>query len=100
MYVRDALDNRVVCPHPLEESTIRRITGLTWHEARSKGLIGHVTDCLCFECGEQCQLDLERDVKKCAKCNSLNLRSAAACLGSNCPRCKDTEFAEAHIGIS
>src|SRR5215469_12969545 len=86
MYVLDSAGNRIVCPHPLEASTIERVTGLDWHGARTKGLLGHVSFYLCFACTHQFELDVERDAKLCPKCRSLDVRTVNASLGAQCPR--------------
>src|SRR5438105_12923 len=36
-YVVDASGKRIVCPHPVESSRVKDVTGLDWWEARGKG---------------------------------------------------------------
>ena len=99
-YVLDPSGNRVTCPHPLEMDTVERVTGLDWDSARKKGLIGHMSYCLCFACTHQFELDVERDVKQCPKCSSLEVRTASASLGAQCPDCHTGSLVEEAIGIA
>jgi len=100
MYVISPTGERVVCPHPLEEATIKRVTKLDWSAARAKGLLGHISDCVCFECSEQFNLDVERDVKRCPKCGSLDVRTANASVGASCPKCHEGTLISHAIGVS
>lgn len=100
MYVLDAAGKRVPCPHPLEMNTIKRVTGLDWQGASTKGLLGHISHCLCFACTEQFDLDVERDVKRCPKCASLEVRTVNASLGARCPRCHQGILIQEAIGVS
>ena len=88
MYVLDKAGNRVPCPHPLEWDTIQRVTGSDWASAAAKGLLGFVSLCLCFTCASHFELDVERDVKRCPACSSLDVRTANASKGAVCPRCQ------------
>ena len=100
MYVLNAVGERVVCSHPGEWDTIEQVTGLDWYAARQKGLLGHVSYCLCFECTHQLEIDVDRDVKQCPQCKSLHVRTANACLGGQCPRCHEGLMVEEPIGVS
>jgi hypothetical protein len=100
VYALNTAGERIVCPHPIEWDTAKRVTGLDWHAARSKGLIGHVSYCLCFACTHQFELDVNRDVKQCPHCKSLNVCTANASLGAQCPRCHEGSMVEVPIGVS
>jgi hypothetical protein len=100
MYVLDAKGKRIPCPHPVEMHTIERITGFDWHGARTKGLLGHVSYCLCFACTYQFELDVERDVKQCPKCGSLEVRTANGALAARCPQCHQGLLTEEALGVS
>jgi hypothetical protein len=100
MYVLNSAGERIVCPHPLEMNTIERVTGLDWHAARTKGLLGHVSYCVCFACTHQFEVDVERDVKQCPKCKALDVRTANASLGAQCPRCHKGSLVEEAVGVS
>src|SRR5262245_47038726 len=87
-YALDAQGRRVVCPHPDEMQMVFQVTGVGWSEAQAAGRLGHASHCVCFDCAEQFDLDLDRDVKQCPKCGSLQVRSAYGSIGCPCPKCK------------
>jgi predicted Zn-ribbon and HTH transcriptional regulator len=100
LYALNSAGERIVCPHPMEMKTVQRVTGLDWHGARTRGFLGHVSYCLCFTCTHQFELDVERDPKQCPECKSLEVRTANASLGAQCPRCHKETLVEEALGIS
>ena len=90
---------RIVCPHPGEFSHAQKITGIKWSEAVAAGLIGFSSYCMCFSCGHQFELDLDRDIKRCPKCSMHEVRSARGALGCKCPHCQDGVFYEENTGM-
>lgn len=97
-YATDDSGHRIVCGHPDEMEEVRAITGMEWSEARAASWIGHASHCMCFDCAEQFDLDLDRDVKKCPVCGSLHVRSAHGAVAEKCPRCKTGVFREEWTG--
>jgi phage FluMu protein Com len=100
MYALSSTGERVVCPHPAEQATVERVTGFSWYTARTKGLLGHVSHCLCFECAHQFDIDVERDVKRCPKCGSLVVRTVNASMGAQCPKCHAGTLTVDAVGVS
>ena len=98
-YAVDSDGKRVVCRHPGEDRDAKKVTGMEWSEAVAAARIGSASHCMCFDCSEQFDLDLDRDEKKCPKCNSLNVRSADGAVGSRCPKCKTGIFREHYTGV-
>lgn len=90
---------RVVCPHPSEFHRAEEVTGLNWSEAHARGLIGFSSYCLCFECHTFFELDLDRDIKQCPRCASLQVRSARGAVGAACPVCHKGKFVEVPTGM-
>ncbi len=97
-YVVASNGERVPCPHPGETMIFERVTGLSYSEAYASGLVGSARHCLCFDCTDQFDLDLDRDIKRCPKCSSLNVRSARGAIGSICPRCKQGHIRQTETG--
>jgi hypothetical protein len=100
IYAIDANGKRVECPHPVEFDEAKRVTGLDWHLAKSQGLLGFVSHCVCFDCAMTCDLDVERDEKKCPSCGSLKLQTVNAAIGAKCPQCRSGVLIEEPVGIS
>jgi hypothetical protein len=87
-YLYALIDNeKHVLAHPLEESELAKLTKLSWEKAAELGLIQHVFQCICFDCSGRLNLDVEREVKRCNKCESYNVKTFRSCLGSECPAC-------------
>src|SRR5689334_6641937 len=74
-YAVDDLGQRVVCPHPGEANTIKRVTGLSYAEAHDAGRTGSAKHCVCLSCLKQFDLDLNRDAIVCPACASPEVRS-------------------------
>lgn len=86
------LNNQVhVLRHPLEKSDLAKLTNFSWEDAISQGIIQRMNDCICFDCTASFNLDVERVVKRCPKCESYNVKTSRASLGAECPAC--------HIGV-
>ncbi len=86
-YAVDDSGQRIVCPHPGEMRTLRKVTGLSYGEARAAGRLGYADFCVCLNCLAQCDLDLDRDPRQCAKCGSTDVRTANEMIGRECPQC-------------
>ena len=86
-YAVNSAGQREACGHPMEIPEAERITGLPYSEARSRGLVGYLSHCLCWNCLAQFELDRERDPKCCPSCRSQNLKTWVECLDQVCPRC-------------
>lgn len=71
---------------------------MDWSKARAEGRVGQSSYFMCFSCTAQFDLDLDRDIKRCPKCDSLNIRSAVGALGCSCPRCELGVFIEIWTG--
>lgn len=91
--------SRVVCPHPREFDRAKEVTGLEWSAAQAAGRIGFNSYCMCFSCGHQFELDLDRDIKRCPKCAALEVRSARGTLACKCPHCHEGDFYEESTGM-
>ena len=90
---------RVLCLHPGEEGCAERVTGMSITDARRKGLMVTMRDCICFDCCAKFELDLDRDRKTCPRCSSLNVRTSFGSLGAACPACAQGVFVEVVTGI-
>ena len=99
MYVRADDGKRICCPHPGEYSTVERVTGMDGDEARAIGRVGHISHCMCFQCLHQFELDLDRDMKQCPECKSLDVKSAYGALGCECPQCHTGVLYEHDTGV-
>lgn len=99
VYALDEDGRRIVCGHPGEFSQAERITGMKWSEAEGAGRVGSARFCMCFACLHQFDLDLDREIKRCPKCLSLEVRSARGALGCDCPRCGKARFVEESTGL-
>jgi len=60
---------------------------------------GFLSDCLCLDCMEQQELDLEKDKRRCQSCLSVNVKSVKELLGSICPKCKEGIILEIDTGF-
>ncbi len=98
-YAVDDNGKRVVCAHPAEFRIAEQVTHMKWDDARAVGRIGLNSFCMCFSCSHQFDLDLDRDIKRCPKCGSLEVRSARGALGSKCPSCRKGVFYEKKTSI-
>lgn len=98
-YVFDAAGVAVACPHPVRDVKIREVTGLSPAAARSRGLLGTVSECVCFACTSCFKLDVGRDVKRCPKCESFDVRTGDAAIGATCPRCRQRRLVEEVYGV-
>jgi hypothetical protein len=98
LYALSDEGERILCPHPGEGVTIKRVTGMDWEEAGAAGRVGFIRYCMCFSCGYQFELDLDRDIKQCPKCEALEVRSAKGALACECPHCHGGVFRERETG--
>jgi hypothetical protein len=96
-YVTRKSGERVLCSL-LDAKEVQEITGLTPRQAEADGRYGFLSNCLCFDCLAQFNLDVDRDVKQCPKCGSLKVRTAKGSVGALCPACKVGCFRERNTG--
>ena len=103
MYVLDADGNRVICPHPLEFTTVERVTGMSWDSAPEKGLVHYAIQALCLRCAEV--FDAEYEAGKplnaqCPKCGVADARSVLDSAGTRCPQCHEGSLRRDDIGVA
>ena len=72
----------------MDDYEVSKITGMNYWDAFHEGLIGSDVHCLCFDCLATFDMDLDKEIKKCPKCESLNVKSSRGSVGSKCPKCK------------
>jgi len=99
MYAIAPDGSREICPHPIEVSAVKRITGLSWSEAEEKNLIGVFSDCVCTDCLEQFRLDWNRDERKCPACNGPNVSAVEDLVGEKCPKCSRGRIIRESTGL-
>ena len=105
IYVIDDLGERIVCPHPAEDATIRQVLGDDESDEVIKERTGFNSHCVCLKCLRQFDLDLgdderanpwpqmcgaqfRRDERKCPHCESSRVRTAFEMIDQRCPKCK------------
>lgn len=98
-YATDGEGKRIVCGHPGEERAVLKVTGLSWADAQAAGRVGLASYCACFDCCFQFDLDLDRDIKKCPKCGSLQVKSAYGAIALQCPKCNAGKIVRAWTGV-
>lgn len=99
LYVLDDYGNRVMCPHPGEELTLKEVLGenppLEVFEAR-RGFNAHS---VCLNCLEKFDMDPDWDERICSRCGSTDIKTARELVGKPCPRCKEGIFEEINTGL-
>ena len=80
-------ERRHIGPEP-DAVMVQEATGLDYWSAYHRGLVGQTHSCICMACARQLTLDLERDVKRCEACGSLEVRTVHGAVGATCPSCK------------
>lgn len=91
MYVVNNRGKRVVCPHPSEFETVKRVTGHDLFDPntpRGTIMIGTNSHCLCTACLSKFDLDVNVDERKCPKCGSEKVYTEEEMVGKECPRCR------------
>jgi len=66
---------------------LQALTGMSPQEAHEKGRIGETSHCLCFTCLHKFDVDVHRDIKRCPRCGSLDVKSGRGAVGCTCPKC-------------
>lgn len=99
-YAIDQNGERQVCRHPCEVLYIEQFTGMPADEAAEQGLIGQITYCICADCLHQFSIDLDRDIKVCPTCESLNVKSVRGLVGYDCPQCEDGKIVRKFYGMT
>lgn len=89
---------RVVCPHPGEDRTVRAVLGDDVSEEKYESRTGFSSNCVCTDCLEQFKLDVERDERRCPECGSDAVRTEQELVGDRCPKCEDGTFVETSTG--
>lgn len=99
MYVTDETGKRVICPHPNEFDTMRRVLGAEapWELIEQRR--GFNSFCLCLDCLSVLEIDLKRDARACSKCKSNHVASLRELIGKLCPKCKNGTFQEIVTGM-
>ncbi|MFC7019637.1 MULTISPECIES: hypothetical protein [Haloarcula] len=90
---------RVVCPHPGEQQTVRAVLGDDVSEEEYESRTGFNSNCVCIDCLEQFELDIERDERRCPECGSDVVRTEQELVGDQCPKCEDGTFVETSTGM-
>lgn len=126
-YIEDDEGKRITLTHPIEDSIRERVLNVPqgtlssfefdkpkwwWSKKRinaskkNKEIYdlamtrsGFLSNCLCVDCLQKQQLDLEKDERKCINCSSINVKSLRDLLGSTCPNCKKGIIIEIETGI-
>jgi hypothetical protein len=73
--------------HP-SAAKVQEITGMDYWTANGAGRAGYLSHCVCLDCLESQDLDLERDKKRCARCDSERVFSRRGLPSEDCPRCR------------
>lgn len=87
-------------PHPIEETSLKEYTGLMWREAMERGILQRKAECLCFACAAQFRLDVDREIKRCPKCASYEVRTFRGAINARCPSCNQGMLKHEFIGIA
>ena len=98
-YAIDPNGIRIRCSHPGEVRKSEEITGLPYREAKKKNLLGVISFCICIDCLNIQELDLDRDPIKCKNCESLNIVSQNKLVGKLCPKCQKGKFQKTSTGL-
>lgn len=126
-YVEGYDGKRVILTHPIENSVRERVLNIPegtlssflyykpkwwWSKKRlnsynkNKELhdlayerSGFLSDCVCIDCMQKQQLDLDKAERKCCSCSSVNVKSLKDLLGNVCPQCKRGVITEIETGI-
>jgi primosomal protein N' len=112
-YVEDDEGKRIVCPHPSEYGTIRRVLGENAPPKLVAKRVGYNTYCICLNCLNQFEADFGyekrtifnffrrgKDRRECPKCKSHKIRTELEIVGKKCPKCKEGKITETMIGES
>jgi predicted Zn-ribbon and HTH transcriptional regulator len=87
-YVLDESNERIMLSYGSEISDALELTGVAIKELEPTGRLGYLSDCVCKGCFHQFALDLDRDVKQCPHCESIQVVSARGAVGAPCPSCQ------------
>lgn len=98
MYVVDGNGNRKACPHPGELYTVRKVLGANASTELIKERTGFNSHCICLDCIEQFNLDLNRDSINCPVCQSEHVKSLRDMIGQTCPECREGAIQEIATG--
>ena len=85
--------------HP-SSAMVQKITGLDYWSAYGAGRTGYLSQCLCLDCLETQELDLERDRKRCTRCDSERVYSRRGLAGAPCPKCERGRFVYAITAVT
>ena len=92
IYAENDQGQRIVCPHPIERYYIREVLGENVYDPVKKDYkyrlrSGFNSHCLCLNCLNQFDLDVEKDDRKCPKCGSTEVHTELEMVGKKCPKC-------------
>ena len=100
--MEDDNGKRIICPHPYEFRTIAEVLRLDEREVSGYPVLsslrediaqlirertGTLSDCVCGDCLEKFQSDVEKDGRKCPGCKSGNVKTTSELIDQPCPRC-------------
>jgi len=126
-YVEDNKGERITCPHPGEEFTVRQILGASeLVPAVVERRTGFNSHCICLDCLHQFKADLgesgwspyiditellkadpleykpklrdAKDRRECPQCKSKNVKTELEMVGQPCPKCKEGIIEEIWTG--
>lgn len=119
-YVIAENGERIVCPHPQEYQTIKKVLDLDneekfpkpkfWWSKKKKTALRESIDkfvkertgfhsfCVCLDCKTGNDLDLKKDKRICPMCNSANIKSILELVGDVCPVCGNGNIIERDTG--
>jgi len=112
MYVVNDQGERIVCPHPCEDLTVREVLGPNASRQLTRQRTGFNSYCVCLDCLHQCELDLgnegclffffvrqPRDLWSCPHCRSRKIRTVDELTGEPCPECQVGTIVAIYTGI-
>jgi hypothetical protein len=88
LYVFDEFGKRLTLRVGFEQADALELTGEDIRVLEPTGRLGYLSDCVCKTCIHQFTIDLDRDVKQCPQCQSMQVASARGAVGGPCPSCK------------
>lgn len=91
---------REVLPHPLEHLWAQQLTEEEIGSLIEQGRLGMVSFLICRQCVQVCELDLERDMRRCPRCGGRQLVDLLELVGQRCPACGRGRVQKRLIGIS
>lgn len=115
MYVEDEQGKRIICGHPGEYETVKRVLGNDASTELIQSRIGFISYCICLDCLHQFKADLgdgwreqgywlymylgvcektrggerkSKDERQCPACQSGNVKTILELVDRSCPKCR------------